>query len=672
MTPRQEYRGASVSSPLGDDVLLFWRMDAREEMSRLFEFRLDLLSENHDLRIEDLLGQSMTVRFVLPEGDTRHFNGVVAQFHYVGTQHRFARYEVVLRPWLWMLTRTADCRIFQHKTVPVILKEIFEDYGFTDFEERYSASYEPRDYCVQYRESDFDFCSRLMEHEGIFYYFKHENGKHTLVLGDDSTQTNETIQNYDEIPYYPPTQGAHRERDHVQHVALGRQVQPGRFTLRDFDFTKPRANLEARRSDPRDHQQSDFEVYDYPGCYLEADRGGTIVGLRLEELQTAYGELTGQGDVGGLGPGAVFSLTNCTRDEQNAEYLAVRTDLHLEIDGYESGEAAGGGLHCACRFTAIDSRQPFRPARITPRPFVQGPQTATVVGPEGEEIYTDEYGRVKCQFHWDREGEYNQDSSCWIRVSSPWAGKGWGGISIPRIGQEVIVDFLEGNPDAPIITGRFYNADNMPPYGLPDQASVSGMKTNSTKGGGGYNEYVMDDTKDNELVREHAQFDKDSTVENDDRQTVNNNRTINVNGTHTETVVGDTSVTVSEGNYSRTVSTGTATIAVTGAVQETFSDTQTTDVTGLIAITSAEAHIHVTAATEIKLEVGSSKLLMKADGSIELSGVSLAINGSTSVSIAGASITSEATSDHNTKGGIVVSEGTTSNTVKGGMVMLNP
>ena len=544
MTARQEYRGASVSSPLGDDVLLFWRMDAREEMSRLFEYRLDLLSDNHDLRIEDLLGQSMTVRMVLPEGDTRHLNGLVAQFRYIGTQHRFAHYEVVLRPWLWMLTRTADCRIFQHKTVPVILKEIFDDYGFTDFEERYSGSYQAREYCVQYRESDFDFCSRLMEHEGIFYYFKHENGKHTLVLGDDSTQTHETIQNYDEIPYYPPTEGGTRERDHIQHISMGRQVQPGRFTLRDFDFTKPRANLEARRSDPKDHQQADFEVYDYPGCYLEADRGGDVVGLRMEELQTGYGELAGQGDIGGLCPGAVFSMSNCTRSEQNAEFLAVRTDLHLEVDGYESDGGSGNGLYCACSFMAIDSRQPFRPARVTPRPFVQGPQTATVVGPAGEEIHTDEYGRVKCQFHWDREGQYDENSSCWIRVSSPWAGKSWGGISVPRIGQEVIVDFLEGNPDAPIVTGRVYNADNMPPYGLPDQAMLSGMKSNSTKGGGGYNEYVMDDTKGNELIREHGQYDKDSTIENDLREHVLNNRSRDVGVDETIEIGNDQSYTI--------------------------------------------------------------------------------------------------------------------------------
>lgn len=547
MTPRQEYRGASVSSPLGEDVLLFWRMTAREEVSRLYEFELDLLSENHDLRLEDLLGQNMTVRFVLPEGDTRYFNGLVGRFRYVGTQHRFAHYVVTLYPWLWLLTRSADCRIFQHKTVPEILKQVFEDHGFTDFEENYSASYQAREYCVQYRESDFDFCSRLMEHEGIFYYFRHENGKHTLVLGDDSTQTNETVPNYDEIPYYPLTEGARRERDHIYDVSMGRQVRPGRYTLRDFDFTKPRANLEARRSDPREHQQADFEIYDYPGSYVEADRGSDVVGLRLEEQHSEYGDLSGSGDIGGLMPGAVFQMTNCTREEQNAEFFAVKTELQLEADGYESEAASGSGWRCACRFSAIDSRSQFRPARLTPRPFVQGPQTATVVGPSGEEIHTDEYGRVKCQFHWDREGEYDENSSCWIRVSSPWAGKSWGGISVPRIGQEVVVDFLEGNPDAPIVTGRVYNADNMPPYGLPDQAMLSGMKSNSTKGGGGYNEYVMDDTKGNELIREHGQFDKDSTIENDLREhvlhdrsrDVANNETIEIGNDQTYSIVNN-------------------------------------------------------------------------------------------------------------------------------------
>ena len=623
MTPRQEYRGASVSSPLGEDVLLFWRMTAREEVSRLYAFELDLLSENHDLRLEDLLGQNMTVRFVLPEGDTRYFNGFVGRFRYVGTQHRFAHYVVTLYPWLWLLTRSADCRIFQHKTVPEILKQVFEDHGFTDFEEKYSAGYQPREYCVQYRETDFDFCSRLMEHEGIFYYFRHENGKHTLVLGDDSTQTNETVPNYDEIPYYPLTEGARRERDHIYDVSMGRQVQPGRYTLRDFDFTKPRANLEARRSDPREHQKADLEVYDYPGSYVEADRGSDVVGLRLEELHSEYGDLSGSGDIGGLMPGAVFRMTNCTREEQNAEFFAVKTELKLEADGYESGAAAGGGWRCACRFSAIDSRSQFRPARLTSRPFVQGPQTATVVGPAGEEIHTDEYGRIKCQFHWDREGKSDENSSCWIRVSSPWAGKSWGGISVPRIGQEVIVDFLEGNPDQPIVTGRVYNADNMPPYGLPDQAMLSGTKSNSTKGGGGYNEYVMDDTKGNELIREHAQFDKDSTIQNDLREHVLRDRSRDVANNETYSI----------GNNQTGSVGGNKTVSVDKNLSETVKGQHSESVTKAYALDAKT--VLVTAKDEITLKTGMASINMKKNGSITISGTQITVKGTGNVIVKG-------------------------------------
>jgi type VI secretion system secreted protein VgrG len=269
------------------------------------------------------------------------------------------------------------------------------------------------------------------------------------------------------------------------------------------------------------------------------------------------------------------------------------------------------------------------------------------VGKSGEEIWTDKYGRVKVQFYWDRLGKNNENSSCWIRVSNPWAGQGWGSVSIPRIGQEVIVDFLEGDPDRPIIMGRVYNAGQMPPYALPGSRVISGLKTNSTPGGGGYNEMSMDDTKDKEKVTIHAQFDMSTTVEHDDTQTVHNNRTISVDGTHTETIKKDTTITVSDGKETNTVN------------QE-------------IVITSQSAHIHLTASTEIQLQVGSSTLLMKSDGSIELKGTNITIDGAESVTIHGMSVTSKADADHNTKGAIVVSEGTATNTVKGAMVMLNP
>ena len=348
---------------------------------------------------------------------------------------------------------------------------------------------------------------------------------------------------------------------------------------------------------------------------------------------------------------------------------SVRHTAHEPL-GYETGSHEGP--HYVNEFTCSPEEVAFRPARTTRKPIVQGVQTAVTTGPAGEEIYVDEYARIKVQFHWDREGKKDENSSCWIRVSQVHAGKNFGGIDIPRIDEEVIVSFLEGDPDRPIVTGRVYHAENMPPFGLPDAKNISGLKSNSTKGGGGYNEYVLDDTKGQELIREHGQYDKDSTIEHDDRQTVNNNRTITVNGTHTETIKKDTTIKITEGHHVHRVETGTETHYVKSDVKEDFDATQKTTVAKEIEIKSNGAHIHLTAATEIKLTVGASELLMKSDGSIKLKGVNVSVDGSQSVNIHGMSVTSKADADHNTQGAIVMSDGSGTNTVKGGMVMLNP
>jgi type VI secretion system secreted protein VgrG len=310
----------------------------------------------------------------------------------------------------------------------------------------------------------------------------------------------ERISGYDRVPFYPPEDGGIRERDHISDWSVLQEVRSGSCTLRDFDFEKPRANLESRRQDARQHALADLELYDYPGTYLTSDEGEVCSRTRLEETQADQEIVQGSGDVAGLIPGCAFTLTKYPRPDQNREYRVISTAFALTSDEYESRDSRGAGFSHFCSFTATDSRRPYRPPRITAKPVVQGPQTAIVTGPAGEEIWTDKYGRVKVQFHWDRQGKRDENSSCWVRVSHPWAGKGWGAVAIPRIGQEVIVEFLEGDPDRPIITGRVYNAEAMPPYALPSGAVISGLKSDSTKGGGGFNEYVMDDTKGNELI----------------------------------------------------------------------------------------------------------------------------------------------------------------------------
>lgn len=552
MAPMQETRLVEITTPLGDDVLLFHRMTATEELGRLFRFDLDLFSKEPDIKFADILGQSITVRLTLPGDKKRYFNGFVSRFSQEGQVDEFHAYSMTVHPWLWFLTRTADCRIFQEKSVPDIIKEVFRDHGFTDFEETLSGSYRTWNYCVQYRETDFNFVSRLMEQEGIYYFFKHQKDKHVLVLAD-SVSAHEPFPDYEKLPFFPPDEHLRRERDHLFDWNIASEIQPGVYALNEYDFTRPKANLQVKSSIQRDHAHAVLEVFDYPGEYPDTGDGENYVRARIEELQVPYEKAQGQGNARGIAAGSLFELTGYPREDQNREYLVTTATHQITSDAYTSGGGEGTGQDYTCSFTVLHSKQPFRPARTTPKPMVQGPQTAIVVGPSGDEIHTDKYGRVKIQFHWDRYGKLDENSSCWVRVSHPTAGKGWGAVQIPRIGQEVIVDFLEGDPDHPIITGRVYNNDNMPPYDLPGSGMVSGMKSNSTPGGGGYNEMSMNDTKGEEKLTVHAQYDMDTTVEHDQSITVKSgNRTLGVNsGTNTETIKGNASLTIQSG--SRTV-----------------------------------------------------------------------------------------------------------------------
>jgi len=480
--PTQQHRITASTSNLGPDTLLFRHLHAEEKLSTPFEYRIDFFSENEEIDFAAILGQPLSIALDDVENDQiRYFHGLVSKFTQTGSSGRYAAYSAVLRPWFWFLSQTTDCRIFQNLTVPEIVEQLFQERGFGDYENRLIDPYRKRVYCVQYRESVFDFISRLLEEEGIYYFFKHEQDRHVLVLAD-SVSAHEPGPGYEAVPYYPPDSHDHRERDHIFHWTVNQQVRPGVVSLNDFDFEGPRKHLTTVAPLPRQHVHGDYEIYDYPGEYTERGDGDHYCKRRIQELQAQYETIDGQGNARGLAVGNLFALTNFPRQSQNREYLLVSTTIEMDSDEYESrrpGEPEG--LIYDCRFQVLESNQPFRPARTTPRPTIQGSQTAIVVGKRGEEIWTDKYGRVKCQFHWDRYGKSDENSSCWIRVSQPWAGKGWGSISIPRIGQEVIVDFLEGDPDQPIITGRVYNADSMPPYKLPAQAVISGIRTSSTQ-----------------------------------------------------------------------------------------------------------------------------------------------------------------------------------------------
>ncbi|QEG01406.1 Phage-related baseplate assembly protein [Stieleria maiorica] len=640
MSSSQTNRGIAVTTQAGPDKLLFHRMSAFERLGCLFEFSLDLLSDDHNIVLEDLLGTPACVSVLLPNGSTRYFHGLVNRFSWAGSHSQKSVYRATLVPWLWFLTRTSNCRIFQNKTVPEIIETVFRDHGFTDYVLRFRETYRRWDYCVQYRESDFDFVSRLMEQEGIYYFFSHEDSKHEMVLADDAS-AHSAASGYATVPFFPPDEGRLREIEHVYHWSASNEVQTGAYVLDDYDFERPNADLLATSKSQRKHNLSKFEVYDYPGEYTKGQDGTNYSRRRIEEHEARFERVRGSANVLGFQTGSLFSLDGHFRSDQNAEYLIVATNLELTTSESETGQSdseSESELLPECSFEAIKSRQVFRSQRQTPSPKIRGPQTAVVVGKAGEEIFTDKYGRVKVQFHWDREGKSDENSSCWVRVAQSWAGKRWGSIHIPRVGQEVIVEFLEGDPDRPIITGRVYNANEMPPYKLPDNRTQSGIKTHSSSKGTdqNFNELRFEDKKGEEQVYFHAEKDFERIVENNDTLKVgfekkdSGDQLIEIFNNQ-KVVIGDAKAKDGSQtikilkNFTQTVSKGNATIAIEKGKRSTtiYDDDALTIKTGNRTTVvsqgddsvSIKAGAHKTeAAKSILLKVGGSSIKIDQQG----------------------------------------------------------
>ncbi|MBZ9863387.1 type VI secretion system tip protein VgrG [Mesorhizobium sp. CA12] len=508
-------RATVVQTPAGAD-LTFTHLIGRDEISRCFAYTVGFVSKNRDIDPLKMLGGVVSV-----EGESdpkRWFSGLASDFKLTRIEDRLAFYEATVRPWLWFLGNTTDCRIFQNMTAVEIVEKIFSKYGIAKFEKRLQGSYPQREYCVQYDESDLDFVQRLLEHEGIFYFFEHDEGKHTLILCDAMSKL-KPAPGYEKVLYNFEGQASRRDVEYITEWIPGSAVRPGAYAHTDYDFEKPGADLMAKSAQPFAHKEASGENYRQPGAHLDVGRGDKIAGIRREELQAVHQHSTAVGTVRGLFSGCKFTLESFPRDDQNQDYLVVSAEYRLFDPGYRTQNEAHSENFKVVLGVA-PTKLPYRPARITPRPIMRGPQTATVVGPSGEEIFTDKYARVKVQFHWDRLGKKDQNSSCFVRVSQTWAGSNWGFIQIPRIGQEVIVDFIEGDPDLPIITGRVYNASQMPPYGLPGNATQSGWKSNSSKGGGGYNELMFEDKAGSELVNFQAQKDHHLLIKHDRNKTV--------------------------------------------------------------------------------------------------------------------------------------------------------
>ncbi len=616
----QTHRLIAVTTPLGEDELVIRRMSGTERMSRLFEYELELYSKDIDIKYEDLLGGSATVRVELESGETRYFNGHISRFSLVGQEGLHYTYQAILKPWLWFLTRTADCRIFQEMKVPDIIKQVCRDHGLTDFKDELTGSYRTWEYCVQYRETDFNFISRLMEQEGIYYFFIHENGKHELVLADGLSSHKPTA-DYESVPYFPPENAGRRKRDHIDSWSISKQVQPGAYALNDFDFKAPKKGLISAANDEKKHEAASFEVYDYPGEYSENSDGDTYARARIDELHAQYEIVSGGGDVRGLSTGALFSLTDYPRDDQNREYLLLSANYDISSDALEGGNGADEEIF-RCSFSAIDSKQQYRSPRSTPKPIVQGLQTAIVVGASGEEIHTDKYGRIKVHFHWDRYGKADDTDSCWIRVAQMWAGKKWGSMYIPRVGQEVIVDFIEGDPDRPIVTGRVYNGDCMPPYDLPANKTMSTTKTNSSKGGQGFNEIRFEDKKGKEQIFMHAEKDKDTRIKNTEQKWVGNKKHLIIEKDEFEHIKEDKHLTV-DGDQNEKVK-GTVSRDIAMDLQEKVGKNAALDA-GMEVHIKAGMKVVIEASAQISLKVGGNFIDINPGG-VFIKGTMVMIN----------------------------------------------
>jgi type VI secretion system secreted protein VgrG len=696
----QTNRPLQVTTPLGDNVLLVTGFRGSEELSTLFSFEFTLIAENSTtIDFSKLVGNgiALSVATLGEDGATewRYINGICARFSQGNRNEEFTSYYAEVVPQVWLLTRRSQSRIFQQKSVPDILKEVLQ--GF-DCDFQLQGQYEHREYCVQYRETDFDFASRLMEEEGIFYFFKHTESGHKMIIADSSAA-------HIDVPgltkaKYDVVEGGSPQADHIFEWRKTQALRAAKYSLWDHNFQQPTQNLEAKESimasvqagtvthQLKGQASEPLEIYDFPGGYAvrfdginpsggeQPDRLQKIlddnkrtVKLRMEA--EAVQSLTVHGSSGcrNFVAGHKFTLERHFDADGDYVLVAVTHDASM-VNPYRTG-SNGADLHYSNIFTCIPYQLPYRPPRRTPKPFVQGVQNALVTGPPGEEIFPDKYGRVKVQFYWDRQGKKDANSSCWLRVGTLWAGKGWGSINIPRIGQEVIVAFVEGNPDEPVIVGSVWNPETMPANKLPDKKVVCGLKSNTYKGKGS-NEMSMDDTAGKEKITIHGQYDMDTTVEHDQTDTVHNNRTITVDGVHNEKIKKDTTITILEGPYKLDVQANTHTHHVNGKVIEWYDATQETHVFNNIEITSGNAQIILTAKEEIKLVCGASSMSLNKNGSIQLSGKNIAIKGTEKVGIAGESIASEAGNDHSISGKLVVSKGSTSNTVQGGMVMLNP
>ncbi|HBN2077095.1 TPA: type VI secretion system tip protein VgrG [Escherichia coli] len=536
-------------SAVPDGMLLFASLGGTETVGELFTYsiklktpdilNLDYVSPAANLQLKPMVGKDLCVNIELDGGGKRYISGLVTAARVAGHQGRSVVYELRLEPWLKTLTHTSDYKAFQNKNVVDILDEVLDEYPWP-VEKRLVENYPTRAWQVQYGETDFDFIQRLMQEWGIYWWFEHNENSHTLVLAD-AINVHKACADSPLVCYYQ--KGLKLDKEFIHTITANESLRSGQWVLNDFDFMKPRSLLKSTVANPRETGLAEYEHYEWPGDYFTKSEGEMLTRIRMEEQRSPGSRVQGSGNIRTLMTGFTFSLENYPTAEVNREYLLVQTTLFIQDNAQHSGQEQH--FSYSTSFELHPTSEVYRPQRTLSKPHTKGPQSAIVTGPAGQEIWTDKYGRVKVQFGWDRYGKNDENSSCWVRVSYPWAGKGFGGIQIPRIGQEVLVDFKNGDPDLPIIVGRTYNQDTMPPWGLPGAATQSGFYSH-TIGGGPTNANALrfEDKPGGEEVWLHAEKDQRIEVNNNESHWVGNNRLKVIDKTETAIIGEERSLTV--------------------------------------------------------------------------------------------------------------------------------
>ncbi len=674
-----------------------------EQTGRLSEIRVEALCKKQDVKLQDLLGQSMSIVLTDAAGDTRSFSGIVAGVTKLALRGGLVHLLFDVRPWFWLLTKTTDSRIFQNMTVIEIIQKIIGEHGFgADLQNKTSETYLQREYTVQYRESDFDFLSRLMEQEGIYYFFDYPTVSEEKLVLCDSKSAHKSLPRGSTLDIIVGSGSDQKTDDSITSFQYGERISQGLVEFNDWDFEKPNAKPTVRGNGQlsQKHSYKKLEHYDYPGHHRSNTNLGKAHGTAYmdgEEQQSR--PVSGTSTVWRLATGYLFKAGE-RDDVKGFEYLIKGATHYMQAtDAYDDTALTHEGTSVnivtdvdnylefpdyaqdiyASSFDALDSSIHCRSPQVTPWPEISGLQTAIVTGPSGEEIYTDKYGRIKVQFHWDREGKKDEKTTCWVRVVTPWSGKNWGMIHIPRIGQEVVIQFEEGNPDRPICTGMLYNADTMPPYALPANATKSGIVTRTSKEGSTktFNELMFEDKKDAELVRFQAQKDHEKLVKNKSTITIGYDELDKGgnggDGCLSQVVKKNVDETIKEGDHTFKIETGSQTVEIKTDQTETIEGKSTRTVTGNNTETIKTGNKTTTVNTgNIQVDAKSGKITVTAMQSIELKVGSSSIKlDPTSITVKSTMIKVQANAKLDAKSPMTTVNGDAMLTLKGGLTMIN-